>query len=96
MVQKFVFSRASQAVLCSFLQSHDHMHLEVQVILSYIVGNFTEETQEGVFVYEEFSALLELVDLTEGYYPWTVHLGPLHNACLQELLVGGPCLPLSA
>ena len=36
-----------QVVLCSFLQHHDHAHLEAQVILSYALGNFADETLEG-------------------------------------------------
>ena len=84
-----IYLEASQIVLCSFLQSQDHTHLEAQVIFTNFLGNFADQMQKGVLAYEKLSALLELADLMEGYYPWPVLLGPPQHASLQELLFWG-------
>ena len=55
-----ILQDAGQVVLCSFLQSHICMQLEVQVISSNILGYFADEMQEGALVFEELSALLVL------------------------------------
>ena len=84
-----ILQKAGQIILCSFLQSQDHTHLEVQIIFANFLGNFVDQMQKGALVHEELSALLELADLTEDYYPWPVLLGPLQHASLQELLSWG-------
>ena len=83
-----VFQEANQKVLCSFLQSQDHMPLEVQIILANFLGDFRDQMQDGELAYEELSALLELADLAEGYYPWPVPLGTLQQTSLQKLISG--------
>ena len=55
-----IFQEADQIVLCSFPQSQDHVHLEVQVIFTNFLGNFVDQMWKGALAYEEFSALLEL------------------------------------
>ena len=37
-----IFQEASQIVLCSFLQSYDHMHLEAQVIFPDFLNNLAD------------------------------------------------------
>ena len=64
-----ILQEASQIILCSILQSHNYVHLEVQIIFTNFLGDFMDQMWKGVLAYEELSALLELVDLTEGYYP---------------------------
>ena len=38
-----IFQEAGQIVLCSFLQSYDHAHLEAQVILPYFLGDISDQ-----------------------------------------------------
>ena len=64
-----ILQEASQVILCSFLQSHDHMHLEAQVNLSYVLGYFTDQSHEGVLVYEDLYGPLVSPDLTEPLSP---------------------------
>ena len=91
-----ILQEASQKVLCSFLQSQDHVYLEVQVIFTNFLVNFADQTCKGALVYEELSALLEPADFTEGFYPGPVLPGPLQHASLPESPFLGPCLPLLA
>ena len=53
-----VFQEADQIVLCSFLQSHDHMHLEAQIIFTDVLGNFVDQMQNrGTYVCMRTSVL---------------------------------------
>ena len=83
-----IFQEASQVILCCFLQHHDHMHLEVQVISPTFVGYFVYQLHKGTFANEELSAFLALMDLTESHHPWLVLLGPLHETFLGKLCGG--------
>ena len=83
-----VFQEANQIVLCSFLQSQDHTHLEAQIVFTNIFGNFADQVQKGVLAYEELSALLEPADITEGYYPWPVSWSLLSGTAFRNSLGG--------
>ena len=78
-----IFQEASQVLPCCFLQCHDHMHLEAQVIPPTFFGYFAGEMQEWAFADEELSILLILTDLAESHCPQLVPPGPLHLALLQ-------------
>ena len=80
---------AGQVILCCFLQCHDHMHLEVQVISSPFFGYCANETCKGVFVDEELSAHLVLADFVESHCPWPVPLGSIESSFLLEFLAVG-------
>ena len=80
-----VSQKASQKVLCSLLQSQDHAHMAVRIILANFLGSFMDQMQEVALVFEELSDPLELADLTEGYYPQLVLLGPLQQTSLPKL-----------
>ena len=84
-LEVWVLQEAGQGELCSFLQSHDSMHLEVHVIPSYVLGYFVDCSCEGVLAYEELCTCLVLPDLAEGYCSKLVLPEPLYKSSLQKL-----------
>ena len=62
-----IFQEASYVILHCFLQHHDCMHLEVQVISLTFLGSFMNEACKGAFGDEELSAHLVPADLAESH-----------------------------
>lgn len=83
-----VLEKSNQVSFASLLQSHNSWALEPQVGLE-ILGDFTDETLEGEFPDEEFSALLVPTDFSESYCSWPVPVRFLNTSGSWGTLTSG-------
>ena len=77
--QVSVFKQSNQISFSGFLESQHSRRLESQIILEFR-GNFSDESLEGEFPDEEFSALLEPSDFSESNCSRSEPVGFLDSA----------------
>ena len=75
-----IFEKTNQVSLASLLESHNSRALESKISLE-VLGNFTNQTLEGQFSDQQFSALLVTTDLSQCYGSWPVSVWLLHASC---------------
>ena len=83
-----VLEESDEVGLAGLLQGHDGRALETQVGLE-ILGNLANQTLEGQFPDEKFSALLVTPDLTKSYGSRPVSVWLLYSTSGRCALAGG-------